>query len=183
MHTPFEIHFPNGLFCVHQQFLDAHRTVYLTLYLEELHKRGLATTDHTTLLLNCYTKNLDKARLDAFIKVETKKSSPDTLPFDLDTAIRVCRQAGFFEHALYLAKQYKRHQEYFGIQFDDLNDVDAAFAYLRSLPCKAVSVASNFVYVIEEPVLKVLSSQRLARLSHHTSKRCSNGHPNPRLNC
>ena len=38
-----------------RQFLTAQQIQNLTFYLEELHKSG-ATADHTTLLLNCYTK-------------------------------------------------------------------------------------------------------------------------------
>ncbi|EFJ42126.1 hypothetical protein VOLCADRAFT_107382 [Volvox carteri f. nagariensis] len=39
-----------------RRFLDAQRIHNLTAYLELMHERGLATCDHTTLLLNCYTK-------------------------------------------------------------------------------------------------------------------------------
>ncbi|GFR48733.1 hypothetical protein Agub_g10691, partial [Astrephomene gubernaculifera] len=39
-----------------RRFLDAQRIHNLTAYLEVMHERGLATCDHTTLLLNCYTK-------------------------------------------------------------------------------------------------------------------------------
>ena len=49
------------------RFLDAQRITSLTAYLEALHEQGLATCDHTTLLLNCYTKLKDVAKLDAFI--------------------------------------------------------------------------------------------------------------------
>jgi hypothetical protein len=52
-------------------------------------------------LLNTYTKLKDATRLDSFIKTESRRESSgvgsesgtDELPFDLDTAIRVCRQA------------------------------------------------------------------------------------------
>ena len=36
---------------------------------QALHKQGLANTDHTTLLLNCYTKLKDVSMLDEFIMV------------------------------------------------------------------------------------------------------------------
>jgi hypothetical protein len=39
-----------------RKFLDAQRIHNLTSYLQALHERGLANGDHTTLLLNCYTK-------------------------------------------------------------------------------------------------------------------------------
>ena len=90
------------------QFLDAQRIHNLVTYLQELHSLGLANSDHTTLLLNTYTKLKDVSRLDSFIKRESLRTTDgdkDELPFDLDTAIRVCRQAGYFEHASYLAKK------------------------------------------------------------------------------
>ena len=106
---------------------------------------GLANSDHTTLLLNTYTKLKDVARLDSFIKTESKRSDlaaagdgdypgkQQELPFDLDTAIRVCRQAGYFEHASYLAKKYERHEDYLRIQIEDAGNYKLALAYLRRL--------------------------------------------------
>lgn len=52
-----------------KKYLDAQRIYNLTNYLQELHSKGLANADHTTLLLNCYTKLKDVSRLDHFIKV------------------------------------------------------------------------------------------------------------------
>lgn len=62
------------------------------------------------------------------------------MPFDLDTAIRVCRQAGYFEHAAYLAKKYERHEDYLRIQIEDVGDFRDAGEYLRRLGPEAVSV-------------------------------------------
>lgn len=104
--------------------------------MQELHEQGLANPDHTTLLLNCYTKTSDRARLDSFIKTEARRSESsgvDALPFDLETAIRVCRQAGFFEHATYLARKYGKHEEYLRIQIEDAEEYKDALKYLRSL--------------------------------------------------
>jgi len=50
-----------------RQFLDARRIHNLTTYLEQLHTSKLATADHTTLLLNCYTKLKDVKKLNAFL--------------------------------------------------------------------------------------------------------------------
>ncbi|OCT72449.1 vacuolar protein sorting-associated protein 11 homolog [Xenopus laevis] len=52
-----------------RKFLDAQRIHNLTAYLQALHLHSLANADHTTLLLNCYTKLKDSARLEEFIKV------------------------------------------------------------------------------------------------------------------
>ncbi|KAF9262183.1 hypothetical protein L218DRAFT_980660 [Marasmius fiardii PR-910] len=126
-----------------RKFLDAQRIHSLVTYLQELHTQGLANSDHTTLLLNTYTKLKDVSRLDNFIKTESKSRNqePDKntsgeaeeLPFDLDTAIRVCRQAGYFDHAGYLAKKYERHEEYLRIQIEDAGRYGDALAYLRKL--------------------------------------------------
>ena len=43
-----------------RKFLDAHKIHFLTEYLQELHTQNEANGDHTTLLLNCYTKLKDK---------------------------------------------------------------------------------------------------------------------------
>jgi len=52
------------------RFLDAQRIKNLTYYLEALHRRGHATADLTTFLLNCYTKLKDVEKLDQFINPE-----------------------------------------------------------------------------------------------------------------
>lgn len=59
-------------------FLDANNIQNLTLYLKSLHDQGQANPNHTTLLLNCYTKLKDVAKLDEFIKVSNNLSL--TLP-------------------------------------------------------------------------------------------------------
>lgn len=126
------------------QYLDAQRIHSLVTYLQELHSMGLANADHTTLLLNTYTKLKDVARLDSFIKTESRgrgnvgAGEDQELPFDLVTAIRVCRQAGYFEHASYLAKKYERHEDYLRIQIEDAGNYAEALAYLRKLGPEAV---------------------------------------------
>jgi len=50
----------------------------------------------------------------------------------------VCRQAGYFEHASYLAKKYKRHEDYLRIQVEDSASYKDALAYLRRLDSEAV---------------------------------------------
>ena len=51
-----------------RKFLDAQRIHNLTEYLEGLHEKGKANSDHTTLLLNCYTKLKDVNKLDSFLR-------------------------------------------------------------------------------------------------------------------
>ncbi|GAB5588557.1 Vacuolar protein sorting-associated protein 11 [Umbelopsis nana] len=110
-----------------RKFLDAQRIFNLTSYLQELHSRGLANADHTTLLLNCYTKLKDVSRLDEFIKNDAD------LTFDLETAITVCRQAGYFEHAVYLAERFEEHDLYLNIMLLDMHNYQSALAYIAKL--------------------------------------------------
>ena len=50
--------------------------------------QGLASSDHTTLLLNCYAKLRDTSKLDTFLRAEGPDGRP-ALAFDVDTAIKV----------------------------------------------------------------------------------------------
>jgi len=51
-----------------KQFLDSQRIHNLTFYLEKLHEAGVANSKHTTLLLNCLSKQKDVVKLNDFIK-------------------------------------------------------------------------------------------------------------------
>ncbi|KAF8656769.1 hypothetical protein HU200_060493 [Digitaria exilis] len=113
-----------------QKFLDAKRIYNLTNYLEKLHDRGLASKDHTTLLLNCYTKLKDVEKLNDFIKDE---DGIGEIKFDVETAIRVCRAAGYHEHAMFVAKKAGRHELYLKILLEDLGRYDEALQYISGL--------------------------------------------------
>ncbi|CAA6653614.1 unnamed protein product [Spirodela intermedia] len=113
-----------------QKFLDAQRIHNLTNYLENLHEKDLASKDHTTLLLNCYTKLKDVKKLNKFIKGE---DSVGEHKFDVETAIRVCRTAGYHEHAMYVAKRSGKHELYLKILLEDLGRFDEALQYISGL--------------------------------------------------
>lgn len=95
-----------------RKFLDAQRIHNLTAYLQALHNQNLANKDHTTLLINCYTKLKDVQKLDEFVMTDRE------LNFDVETAIRVCRQAGYNKHALYLARKYQEHDWFLKIHLE-----------------------------------------------------------------
>ncbi|XP_040575131.1 vacuolar protein sorting-associated protein 11 homolog [Lepeophtheirus salmonis] len=111
-----------------RRFLDAQRIDNLTAYLQVLHRRGAANEDHTTLLLNCYTKLKDEDKLNEFIMTEDRE-----VDFDLDIAIKVCRQAGYFEHALALAKKHEKHDWVLKIQLEDRKNYSQAVEYISKL--------------------------------------------------
>ncbi|KAJ2706987.1 Vacuolar protein sorting-associated protein 11 [Coemansia sp. IMI 203386] len=110
-----------------RKYLDAQRLVNLAGYLQELHTMGMATSDHTTLLLNCYTKLRDEERLNQFIHTQ------ENYQFDVDTAIYVCRQAGFYDQALYLADKFSKTEMYLKLRVEDQNDIRSALEYMRAL--------------------------------------------------
>lgn len=111
-----------------RQFLDSQRIHHLTRYLQELHREDhcIANRNHTTLLLNCFTKLRDEESLNKFIR-------RNDLRFDAHNAIKVCRQAGYFEQATYLADRYHEPVDYVKIQLENLNQPLQAIRYIRNL--------------------------------------------------
>lgn len=55
------------------------------------------------------------------------------MDFDVETAIRVCRQAGYFEHALFLAEKHGKHEWYLRIQLEDIKQYQRALQYISKL--------------------------------------------------
>ncbi|KAF2747312.1 vacuolar protein sorting-associated protein 11 [Sporormia fimetaria CBS 119925] len=110
-----------------RKFLDTQRIHNLIEYLEELHDHHKATSDHTTLLLNCYAKLKDVDKLEEFIK------SPGDLKFDLDTAISMCRQGGYFDQAAFLARKHGEHELVMDILIEDSKRYAEALAYIWRL--------------------------------------------------
>ncbi|XP_073759939.1 vacuolar protein sorting-associated protein 11 homolog isoform X2 [Callorhinus ursinus] len=113
-----------------RKFLDAQRIHNLTAYLQTLHRQSLANADHTTLLLNCYTKLKDSSKLEEFIKTKSESE----VHFDVGTAIRVLRQAGYYSHALSLAENHAHHEWYLKIQLEDIKNYQEALRYIGKLP-------------------------------------------------
>nr|XP_018902631.1 PREDICTED: vacuolar protein sorting-associated protein 11 homolog isoform X1 [Bemisia tabaci] len=116
---------PSYVIC---KFLGSQQIDILTTYLNALHKEKVASGDHTTLLLNCYTKlnNLDK--LNSFIMTEDKE-----VDFDVEVAIKACR-GSCIDNALKLAKKHRRHDLYLTIKIEDQQEYEAALDYIARLP-------------------------------------------------
>ncbi|KAI1341786.1 vacuolar protein sorting protein-like protein [Xylariaceae sp. FL0016] len=110
-----------------RKFLDTQRIHNLIEYLEELHQHHKATADHTTLLLNCYAKLKDVQKLEKFIKSE------GDLKFDLDTAITMCRQGGYFEQAAYLATKHGENDLVVDILIEDSKSYSEALEFIWHL--------------------------------------------------
>lgn len=111
-----------------RRFLDSRHTQYLTDYLECLHKEGKATADHTTLLLNCFTR-LDRiTELKIFLDIYKQNNSL----FDIDVAIKVCRKS-CIDQALELAKINRKHDYAVSILIEDMKLYDDALEYIGDL--------------------------------------------------
>jgi hypothetical protein len=110
--------------------------------LEELHDHERATADHTTLLLNCYAKLKDTSKLDSFIK------APGELKFDLETAISMCRQGGYFDQAAYLARKHGDNDMVVDILIEDSQKYAEAVQYIRKLDVEVVSIESILYRII-----------------------------------
>lgn len=110
-----------------RKFLDSQHIDNLTTYLQALHKQGQATEDHTTLLLNCYTKLNHTDKLKEFIMTKDRE-----VDFDVEIAIKVCRQ-GSSEDALLLAQKHAKHEWYLRIQIEDKAEYKKALEYMATL--------------------------------------------------
>lgn len=53
--------------------------------------------------------------------------------FDVETAIRVCRLAGYYEHAVFLADKHDQHDSYLKTQLEDLHNYKMALEYIGRL--------------------------------------------------
>ncbi|XP_050089225.1 vacuolar protein sorting-associated protein 11 homolog [Anopheles aquasalis] len=111
-----------------QRFLDARHIHFLTDYLQTMHEQGEATADHTTLLLNCFTRLDRTAQLKEFLKNDQKCNL-----FDVDVAIKVCRDASYVEEALQLAKTNRKHDACLSILTEDTQQFEEALRYLETL--------------------------------------------------
>lgn len=112
-----------------KKFLDSKRISNLTVYLEALHKKSQASQDHTKLLLNCYSKLRNDQQLKQFIE----SYEEGNIKFDVEIAIEVLREAGFYEFAIYLAKKHQKHEFFYRIQMDDLNNSETALEYMDGM--------------------------------------------------
>jgi hypothetical protein len=114
-----------------RKFLDSQHIEKLTMYLEALHKQGHATEDHTTLLLNCYTKLNNTVGQSNSLKEFILMKEGD-LNYDVDIAIKVCRQGSPAE-ALMLAKKHQKHDWYIKLQVEDHQRYVEVLDYISNL--------------------------------------------------
>ncbi|KAF4431827.1 hypothetical protein F53441_13881 [Fusarium austroafricanum] len=127
------------------QYIRAIDTAEPSQVIRKASYLSLSTADHTTLLLNCYAKLKDINKLEKFIK------SPGDLKFDLDTAIAMCRQGGYYEQAAYLAKKHGETDLVVDILIEDSKNYTEALDYVwRQDPDIAYPCLQKYARVLIE---------------------------------
>ena len=119
-----------------RRYLDSSQIHMLIRYLEQLHLRGVACSEHTMLLMNCYTKLHDHKKLQQFIEEDSLSSH-----YDPKTAIEALTSAGFYNEALQLAANHHLHEWYVSIQVEKTNSLKEAMNYITTLPPKEAAKA------------------------------------------
>ena len=99
---------------------------HLASYLEALHKQGLANNEHTTLLINCYTKMKKKEELHRFIY-----SDQASVQFDILMAIEGLCKASCYEEALHLSKKYNYYKTFLKIELENRCHYQEALQYIE----------------------------------------------------
>nr|AZA15237.1 vacuolar protein sorting-associated protein 11 homolog [Anisakis pegreffii] len=108
-----------------KKFLDGSRIKELCSYLEMLHKKGQATAQHTTILINCYAKLGARHKIDLFIKQK--------LSCDVDVAVQVLRGANFTVEACRLCEENGLHDTLLSIHVDDCAEYAVALACIEKM--------------------------------------------------
>ena len=75
-----------------------------------------------------------------------KKDRNNEVNFDIETAIRVLRQADYHSHALQLAERHSKHEWYLKIQLENVKDFSAALRYMQNLSFYEVSLMLILFY-------------------------------------
>lgn len=112
---------------VMRKYLEAQHVPLLTEFLEALHTAKKSNADYSTLLLNCYAKLKQKDKLQKFLRDDSDR------PIDLEVAVALCRQAGYYDQAISLSSRRKNHAISLGIMIEDKKDHKAALTYITKL--------------------------------------------------
>lgn len=118
-----------------RRYLDVQRVGELSQYLEALSDKGVANEEHILLLLGCYTKTGDVAKLSVFAREEERRRQQSQSPrFRLALALDDLLETGYRDLALRLAVAHGDHNSYLQIQLgQEPLDPDAALTYFTAL--------------------------------------------------
>lgn len=108
-----------------KKFLDGSRIKELCSYLEILHTKGKASAQHTTILLNCYTKMGARDKIENFID--------QNLDCELDVAVQVLRASNFSSEACRLCEKHNMHEQLLSILIEEREDYVSALKVIEDL--------------------------------------------------
>jgi vacuolar protein sorting-associated protein 11 len=111
-----------------RRFLDVSQIDYLIEYLQRIHEKKQAKKEHTALLLNCYVKKQKIENLSHFLS----ESSLESDLFDIETAIKVCKDLQHYDEAMKLAEQKNKHELYLKILIENKKDYARSLEYIRT---------------------------------------------------
>ena len=106
------------------KFMDPSHIIHLTRYLQAIHDSKIATSSHSSLLLNCYSKLKDEEKINELVRQGS---------FDIENGIRICKTAGYFSQALELAKRAALHDSVISLLLEDIQDASQVISYIAKL--------------------------------------------------
>lgn len=138
-----------------RKFLDVSQIDYLIEYLQKIHEKKVAKKEHTALLLNCYVKKQKIENLSHFLSDGSLESDL----FDIETAIKVCKDLTHYDEAMKLAEQKNKYELYLKILIENKKDYERALEYIRT----RVPLEEKEKYVIEfgQEFMKFLSKKTI----------------------
>ena len=135
----FAIGFVDASYVI-RRFLDASQIHNLTEYLEELHRNGKATVDHTILLMNNYVKLHSNEKIQAFVYQNALGTR-----YDVSAVIDVLVKAGYYREALYLAQSHHVYERVLSIQIDESAAYRDAIDFVATLqPSEASKLLQRY---------------------------------------
>ncbi|KAJ9600043.1 hypothetical protein L9F63_009660, partial [Diploptera punctata] len=134
-----------------RKFLDSQHIDKLTTYLQALHKQGLATEDHTTLLLNCYTKLNNTEKLKEFIMTKDRE-----VDFDVEIAIK--REALEYISSLEFDEAEANMKNYGNVLLQ--NAPEEATQFLKNYVLTTIQVTNHLL-------TRIICSERLVEFLEH----------------
>jgi vacuolar protein sorting-associated protein 11 len=117
-----------------QRFLQPQRATNLTAYLKVLHERGLATADHTTILLTCYAKLKQVDAIEDFLQRARAVGGGDSaFHLDAHAAVAALRNAGLGNMTLAAAEVSEDPQLRLEVLVRDCRRASDGLAFLKTL--------------------------------------------------
>ena len=117
--------------------------------------QGVASADHTSLLINCYCKMNQEENIRSFVQDVSAKVITPSFKLNIEAAISVLRDSGFTQYALELATLYKDESYYVSILLNECKNYVEAIAFLRTKPrVEAAKVLQEYGHILvkHEPV-------------------------------